>query len=108
MIHEKAKKTKRKKARSLELNGGGKINRVSGGGKKAWTVGFDRVSMFGSAEEEKEERPRLRVSSHKEVGLVSSEGNDDSQIDRFFFRRLIFDEHSWLGFSFKRRSLAEC
>ena len=36
-------------------------------------MGYDRISMFGSAEEEEEEeRPRLRVSSHKEVALVSS------------------------------------
>ena len=107
-MREKVKQMQKKKAKNLEPKRGEEISRVSGDGKRAWTVGFDRVSMFGSAEEEKEERPRLRVSSHKEVGLVSSEGNDDSQIDRFFFRRLIFDEHSWLGFSFKRRSLAEC
>ena len=83
---------------------------MSGGGKKAWTVGFDRVSMFGSAEEEEEDekKPYLRVSSHKEAAPVSSACNDDSQVVRFFFRRLTFDEHSWLGLSVGRRSLAEC
>ena len=34
-----------KKAKSLEQKRGGEINRVSGAGKKAWTVGFDRVSI---------------------------------------------------------------
>ena len=98
-----------KKTKSLEQTRGGEINRVSGGGKKAWTVGCDRVSMFGSEEEEEEEeRSRLRASSHRVVALVSSVGNDNSQSDRFFFRRLIFDEHSWLGFSVNCRSLAEC
>ena len=46
-------------------------------------MGFDRVSMFGSAEEEEEEeeeRPRLRVSSHKEVAPVSSIGDIPKQI----------------------------
>ena len=70
------KKAKRQKQ-------GGEINRVSGGGKEAWAVEFDRISMFGSAEEEEEEeeeRPRLRVSSHKEVALVSSIGDIPKQI----------------------------
>ena len=54
---------------------------MSGGGKKVWTVGFDRISMFGLAEEEEEEEwPRLRVSSHKEVALVSSIGDIPKQI----------------------------
>ena len=97
-----------KKAKSLEQKRGREINRVSGGGKRAWTVGFDRVSMFSSEQEEEEERPRLRASSHKVVALVSSVGNDDSQLSRFFFRRLTFGEHSWLEFSVDRRSLAEC
>ena len=45
-------------------------------------MGFDRISMFGSAEEEEEEeeRPRLRVSSHKEVAPVSSIGDIPKQI----------------------------
>ena len=58
-------------------------------------MGFDRVSMFGSKEEEEEEKPSLlRVSSHKAVSLVSSVGNDDSQLDRFILRTSILDEHS--------------
>ena len=96
-----------KKAKSLEQKRGGEINRVSGAGKKAWTVGFDRVSMSFSVYCS-EEWSRGPVSSHRVVALVSSVGNDDSQSDRFFFRRLIFDEHSWLGFSVNCRSLAEC
>ena len=72
-------------------------------------MGFDRVSMFGSEEEEEEEKlSRFRVSSHKAIALISSVDNDDSQLDRFFFRKLIFDEHSWLGVSVNRLSLAEC
>ena len=61
---------------------GGKIGRESGIGHGSWTVGYDRISMFGSAEEEEEEeeRPRLRVSSHKEVALVSSIGDIPKQI----------------------------
>ena len=50
--------------------------------------------MFGSVEEEEEERPRLWVSSHKEVAPVSSVGNEDSQLDRFILRTSILDEHS--------------
>ena len=52
---------KKKKAKSLEPKRGEMIGRVSGSGETAWTVGFDRVSMFGSAEEgeEEEEQPRL-------------------------------------------------
>ena len=80
---------------------------MSGDGKRAWTVGFDRNSIFGS-EEEEEEPPHFRVSSHKAVALISSVGKDDSQLDRFFFRRLILGKHSWLGVSVNRRSLAEC
>ena len=99
----------KKKAKNLEPKRGEEISRVSGGGVKAWTVGFDRVSVFGSEEEEEEEgQPRLRASSHKVAALVSSVGNDDSQLNRFFFRRLILDKHSWLGLSVSRRSLAEC
>ena len=84
-----------KKAKSLEQKRGREINRVSGGGKRAWTVGFDRVSMFGSEEEEEEEeRLHLRASSHRVASLVSSVGNDDSQLDRFILRTSILDEHS--------------
>ena len=58
-------------------------------------MGFDRVSRFGSKEEEEEKKPpRFRVSSHKAVFLVSSVGNDDSQLDRFILRTSILDEHS--------------
>ena len=86
-----------KKTKSPEQTRGGEINRVSGGGKKAWTVGCDRVSMFGSEEEEEEEeeeRSHLRASSHRVASLVSSVGNDDSQLDRFILRTSILDEHS--------------
>ena len=58
-------------------------------------MGFDRVSMFGSKEEEEEEKPSLlRVSSHKATALISSVDNDDSQLDRFVLRISILDEHS--------------
>ena len=94
-IKEKAKQVKKKKAKNLEPKRGEETSRVSGGGEKAWTVGFDRVSMFGSAEEEEEEeQPYPRVSSHKEVAPVSSVGNDDSQVVRFFLRTSTLDEHS--------------
>ena len=49
---------------------------MSGNGHRSWTVGFDRVSMFGSEEEEEEEKlSRFRVSSHKAVALISSVGD---------------------------------
>ena len=109
-MREKVKQMQKKKAKNLEPKRGEEISRVSGDGKRAWTVGFDRVSVFGSAEdeEEEEERPRLRASSHRVGALVSSVGNDDSQLNRFLFRWMIFDQHSWLEFSVNRRSLAEC
>ena len=94
MAKEKAKRMMQKKTKSLEQTRGGEINRVSGGGKKAWTVGCDRVSMFGSEEEEEEGRSHLRASSHRVASLVSSVGNDDSQLDRFILRTSILDEHS--------------
>ena len=95
MAKEKAKKIMQKKTKSLEQTQGGEINRVSGGGKQAWTVGCDRVSMFGSEEEEEEEeRSYLRASSHRVASLVSSVGNDESQLDRFILRTSILDEHS--------------
>ena len=86
----------KKKAKNLEPKRGEEISRVSGDGKRAWTVGFDRVSVFGSAEdeEEEEERPRLRASSHRVGAPVSSVGNDDSQLHRFFLRTSTLDEHS--------------
>ena len=52
---------KKKKAKNLEPKRGEETSRVSGGGEKAWTVGFDRVSIFGSAEEEEEEEERPRL-----------------------------------------------
>ena len=84
-----------KKTKILAWKRGEEISRVSGGGERAWTVGCDRVSMFGSEEEEEEEeRSHLRASSHRVASLVSSVGNDDSQLDRFVLRISILDEHS--------------
>ena len=48
---------------------------MSGNGNGSWTVGFDRVSMFGWKEEEEEKPSRFRVSSHKAVALISSAGD---------------------------------
>ena len=51
----------KKKAKNLEPKRGEEISRESGDGKRAWMVGFDRVSIFGSAEEEEEEEERPRL-----------------------------------------------
>ena len=108
-MKEKARKTRQKRTWRPRSKRGDEIDRESGIGRGSWTVGFDRVSMFGSEEEEEEGKlSRFRVSSHKATALISSVDNDDSQLDRFFFRKLIFDEHSWLGVSVNRLSLAEC
>ena len=81
-MKEKARKTRQKRTWRPRSKRGDEIDRESGIGRGSWTVGFDRISMFGSAEEEEEEeeRPRLRVSSHKEVALVSSIGDIPKQI----------------------------
>ena len=81
-MKEKARKTRQKRTWRPKSKRGEEIDLGSGIGRESWTVGFDRVSMLGSAEEEEEEeeRPRLWVSSHKEVALVSSIGDIPKQI----------------------------
>ena len=76
VIKKKARKMRQKRTWRPRSKRGGEIDRGLGIGLGSWTVGFVRVSLFGSKEEEEEERPsRFRVPSHKAVALISSVGD---------------------------------